>query len=59
MGSEDDAPLQDLITPKLFFYTEDEQLHSAMFPPQWYEAMKDHLVEPVNYEEPPFHEVRV
>ena len=26
MGSQDDAPLQDLITPKVYFWTDDDSL---------------------------------
>lgn len=38
MGSQDDEmPLNDIITPKVYFYTEDDELKSKMFPQSWYE----------------------
>lgn len=58
MGSEDaNMPRMDLIRSKVYFYTEDDDLKSRMFPDSWYHAMSNEIAEEISSDEQPFFEV--
>ncbi len=57
--SSDGVPAQDYLHPKVYFYTDDEELQLKVFPQEWFTAMSGELNEVLNATEPPFFTVSV